>query len=42
MATFKAVIIMALWTALAGYGLVQLGVGEHFRDPLWEIGRAHV
>jgi hypothetical protein len=40
MTTLKAVLLMAMWTAAAGWGLVHVGVGAHFRDPLWAVGTA--
>jgi len=38
MASFKAFLAVLVFTALCGYGLVQLGVGEHHTDPLWALG----
>lgn len=38
MASFKAILVMAIWTALIGYGLFSAGALEHFREPLWAVG----
>ena len=38
MASFKAFLAVLVFTALCGYGLVHLGVGEHHTDPLWALG----
>jgi len=38
MASFKAFLAVLVFTALCGYGLVQLGVGDHHADPLWALG----
>ena len=37
MASFRAIIVMVIWTAIAGYGLFALGAHEHFRNPIWAI-----
>ncbi len=39
-ATTKAIGVMAVFTAVCVAILVALGVGEHFRDPLWALGTA--
>lgn len=38
MASFKAIIVMAIWTGLVAYGLFHIGALEHFREPLWGLG----
>ncbi len=38
MASFKAIVVMVIWTALVGYGLYSVGALENFRDPLWALG----
>jgi hypothetical protein len=38
MATYKALFFVLLFTAASGWGLVQLGVGDHHTDPLWALG----
>jgi len=38
MASFKAIVVMVIWTAIAGYGLFMIGAHEHFRNPMWAIG----
>ncbi|MES9860914.1 MAG: hypothetical protein ABW157_20705 [Candidatus Thiodiazotropha sp. LLP2] len=38
MATYKALFFVLLFTTASGWGLVQLGVGEHHTDPLWALG----
>ena len=38
MASFKALIVMAVWTVLIGYGLYSVGALENFREPLWAVG----
>jgi hypothetical protein len=38
MASFKALVVMAVWTGIVAYGLYSIGALEHFRDPLWAIG----
>ena len=38
MASFKAIVVMVIWTAIAGYGLYSIGAHEHFRNPLWAVG----
>jgi len=38
MASFKAFLAVLVFTAVCGYGLVQLGVGEYHTDPLWALG----
>ena len=38
MASFKAIVVMAIWTVLVGYGLYSVGALENFRDPLWALG----
>ena len=38
MASFKAFLAVLVFTALCGYGLVQLSVGAHHTDPLWALG----
>jgi hypothetical protein len=38
MASFKAIVVMVMWTALIGYGLYSVGAHENFRDPLWAVG----
>ena len=40
MASFKAIIVMVVWTAIAGYGLFTIGAHEHFRNPMWAVGIA--
>lgn len=40
MASFKALIVMVIWTAIAGFGLFAIGAHEHFRNPIWAIGTA--
>lgn len=37
MASFKAIIVMTIWTAITGYGLYALGAHEHFRT-IWVLG----
>jgi hypothetical protein len=37
MATFKALLAMVVWTAIAGYGLFSIGAHEHFRSPIWAV-----
>jgi len=38
MASFKAIIIMVIWTGIVAYGLYSIGALENFRNPLWAIG----
>ena len=38
MASFKALVVMVIWTAIAFYGLVAIGAHEHYRNPLWAVG----
>jgi len=40
MASFKALIVMAIWTGIVGYGLYKIGahLTENFRQPLWAVG----
>jgi hypothetical protein len=38
MASFKALIVMVIWTAIAGFGLFIIGAQEHFRNPMWAVG----
>lgn len=38
MASFKAIVVMAVWTGLVFYGLYSIGAHENFRDPLWAFG----
>lgn len=40
MATYKALFLVAVFTAVCGWGLVQLNVGAHHSDPLWALGTA--
>lgn len=40
MSSFKAFLAVLAFTALCGFGLVQLGVGQHHTDPLWALGTA--
>ena len=40
MASFKAIIVMVIWTAIAGFGLFAIGAHEHFRNPIWATGIA--
>jgi len=37
MASFKAIVVMVTWTAIAGYGLFTIGAHEHFRNPMWAL-----
>ena len=37
MASFRAIIVMVMWTAISGYGLFIIGAHEHFRNPIWAI-----
>ena len=39
-ATGKAVAVMAVFTGIAVWVLASVGVGEHFREPLWAAGTA--
>lgn len=38
MASFKALVVMAIWTGIVGYGLFNIGALENYREPLWAIG----
>jgi hypothetical protein len=38
MASFKALVVMAIWTGIVAYGLYSIGALENFRNPLWAIG----
>jgi len=38
MASFRAIIMMMIWTGIVAYGLYSVNVLENFRDPLWAIG----
>jgi hypothetical protein len=38
MASFKALVVMAIWTGIIGYGLYSIGAFEKFSDPLWALG----
>ncbi len=38
MASFRALIVMAIWTGIVGYGLYQIGAHVNYRDPLWALG----
>lgn len=38
MASFKAIVVMAIWTGLVAFGLYSVGALEHFREPLWAVG----
>lgn len=38
MASFKAIVVMAIWTGIVGYGLFNIGAFENFRQPLWAVG----
>lgn len=38
MVSFKAFLAVLAFTALCGFGLVQLGVGQHHTDPVWALG----
>ncbi|NQZ54262.1 MAG: hypothetical protein HRT93_08430 [Piscirickettsiaceae bacterium] len=38
MASFKAIVVMAIWTGIVGYGLYDIGALENFRQPLWAVG----
>ena len=40
MASFKALIVMVIWTAIAFYGLFAIGAAEqaNFRTPLGAVG----
>ncbi len=33
----KATLAMVVWSVLVGYGLVQLGAGEHFYKGEWTL-----
>jgi hypothetical protein len=39
MASFKALIVMAIWTGIVGYGLYSVGAhqSENYTQPLWAI-----
>jgi hypothetical protein len=37
MASFKAIVVMVIWTAIAGYGLFTIGAHEDFRNPMWAV-----
>jgi len=38
MASFKALVVMAIWTGIVAYGLYSIGALENFRNPIWAIG----
>lgn len=38
MASFKAIVVMLIWTAITFYGLYAIGAHENFRNPLWALG----
>ena len=38
MASFKAIIVMIIWTAIAGFGLYSIGAHENYRDIMWAVG----
>jgi len=40
MGALKAFLAVAVFTALCGWGLVELNVGAHHSDPLWAVGTA--
>tara|TARA_B110000879_G_scaffold39713_1_gene55728 strand:+ start:11007 stop:11222 length:216 start_codon:yes stop_codon:yes gene_type:complete len=37
MSSFKAICVMAIWTAAIAYGLFRLGAHEMYADPLWAL-----
>lgn len=40
MASFKAFIVMAIWTIVTVGGMYKAGFGSHHEEPLWAIGGA--
>lgn len=42
MKTFLALVSIALFTSIVGFGLVTLGVEQHHLNPLWAIGTSIV
>ncbi len=42
MKTFTALLSIAAFTAIVGFGLVALGVEQHHTNPIWAIGTSIV